>query len=150
MASFTDETRRRLATGWDPRACTAREYARQNGVSERAIRNWRRRFGCSAQPSMPPSTTSVPLQTTVDALQARLGDLELAVDAARAALAACRAALAAVAVPEETGGPVERRPDGDKLVVTVETRAAPPVARTPEAEALRPVPMPSPGFSWFR
>jgi hypothetical protein len=149
MAKFNDETRRRLATGWDPRACTLREYARANSVSERAIRTWRRRYLGEQPQAVAPRHASVPLQTTVDALQARLGDLELAVDAARAAVAACGATLTAAPVPEETGGPVERRPDGEKLVVTVETRAAPPVARTPEAEALRPVPMPSPGFSWF-
>jgi hypothetical protein len=118
MAKFTDETRRRLATGWDPRVCTLREYALQNGVSERAIRGWRAQLRREEVSVVPGGNAAVPPQATVDALQARLEDLQAAVDALQANVAAVRAVLdtaaARLGVPAGTVTPeptvVERKP----------------------------------------
>jgi hypothetical protein len=82
MAKFTDEARRRLATGWDPRVCTLREYAHRNGVSERALRGWRARLRHQ--------------EAAVDALQG-------AVESVRAALGA-EPALGPVEYMTETTG----------------------------------------------
>ncbi len=73
MKVFDDETRRRLATGWDSRVCTAREYANTVGASERALRVWRARYQVGA---VPQRHDSVPLDDAQDALwavAARLG-----------------------------------------------------------------------------
>ena len=144
MNRFDDSTRRRLATGWEPRVQTLREYARSVGASERAIRNWRARFRGQVQQVVPAGTGPVPLQAAVVALKARLVELDAAVDAAGAAAAACRQALDAVAGsqalgPEGVGDLAEERQ------VTAADAAAPP----PASEPLWPVPMPGPGFiSW--
>lgn len=115
MPKFTDETRRRLATGWDPRVCTLREYARQNGVSERAVRLWRSQFRREEGSAMPSGIVAVPPQATVAALQARLEDLQATVDALQANLAALRAVLDAAAaclvVPAGTSGSDTAEPE---------------------------------------
>lgn len=121
MARFiSDEARRRLATGWDPHVCTLREYARQTGVSERAIRNWRARLRHDGGTAVSGGNTAVPfsIQAVVTALQQRLEELEAAVGAARAAVTAAQATLDAAAacrdVPAGTETPrpvpVERKP----------------------------------------
>jgi len=137
MASkFSDETRRRLAAGWDPRVCTLREYARQNGVSERAIRLWRARFRSGEGPTVPAGTASVPLQAVVNALQIRLEELEAAVDAVRAAVHAARAALDVApvtdSVPSDKNAQAEANP-----------------RHSADVEALRPKPMPAPGTMYW-
>lgn len=131
MAKFTDEARRRLATGWDPRVCTLREYARRNGVSERAVRLWRSLLRGGQNSPVPGAGSAVPLRDAIDALHARLVGLEEAVDAARDAVAAAEVALIAAAacraVPAGTGA-------------RVETQEPPPPAR--------PKPMPRSGVFW--
>lgn len=111
MAKFTDEARRRLATGWNPRVCTLREYARRNGVSERAVRLWRSQLRVAQGSAAPGGSTTAQLQHAVDALRARLVGLEEAVDAARDAVAAAEVALVAAAacrtVPAGTGARIE-------------------------------------------
>ncbi|BDG08230.1 hypothetical protein [Anaeromyxobacter paludicola] len=93
MKAFDDETRRRLATGWNPHACTAREYAASVGIGERTLRLWRARYLGEERSAVPPRHAGVPLDGTVEALQARLVEFEARLDAALAGLAACRAAL---------------------------------------------------------
>lgn len=89
MKEFSDEDRRRLATGWDPGVCTAREYASTVGVSERALRGWRARYQGEQE-------KSVPLGAALDefqAFEARLAALETAVDDLRAVVARCKATV---------------------------------------------------------
>ena len=150
MNRFDDSTRRRLATGWEPRVQTLREYARSVGASERAIRNWRARFLGVEQLAVPAGTGPVPLQAAVVALKARLVELDAAVDAARAAAEGCRQALDAVAGSQALGpegvGDLAEEQQGGRQAPAADTAALPPA---PEPEPTRPVPMPGPGFiSW--
>lgn len=130
MAKFTDETRRRLATGWDPRVCTLREYARQNGISERAIRGWRARFRGEEGSAVLRGKVAVP-EATVHALHTRLEDLEAAADSLQASIAAVRAILdsaAAACRPAPAGTGADR-------------------TATPEP-AVQRKPVPTNGFFW--
>lgn len=132
MARFDDETRRRLATGWDPRVCTITEYAHQNGVSERAVRLWRARLRHEGGIELPGGKDDVPLQAIVTALQQRLADLEAGIDAALATVAATRATLEAM--EEHCGVPA-----GTDAPATVVPSSPGP---------LPPVPMPTQGFGY--
>lgn len=133
MAKFTGETRRRLATGWDPRVSTLRQYAKDNGVSERAIRNWRARLRHDGGIAVPGGNAPVPLQAVVNTLQQRLAELEAAVDAALVAADAARATLHAVAAHGDLPGSTEAAGN----------------APATDARPLAPVPMPRPGLTWF-
>lgn len=150
---ISDETRRRLATGWDPRVSTLRQYAKDNGVSERAIRNWRARLRHDDGITVPGDSDAVPLRAVVVTLQERLTELEAAVDAARDAVAAARVALEACR--PVTGGAGETSDDcHDGEQHATAAGAAPEAAEVQghaahDAHAVRPVPMPAPGFSWF-
>jgi hypothetical protein len=95
MAKLDDETRRAIATGWNPHVQTMKEYARSVGFSERAVRKYRARFSVLPPEPVPAERAAVPLQAALDALQDRLGGLDVALEAARGALAVARAALAA-------------------------------------------------------
>jgi transposase-like protein len=135
---ISDETRRRLATGWDPHVSTLRKYATENGVSERAIRNWRARLRHESGISQPAGSAAVPLLAVVDALQARLRELEAAVEAAREAVAAAHSLLDSMSA--ETAGGVMLR--------TVVVEAMPPSASTPPEPTAMPMPIPRPGVFW--
>lgn len=132
MAKFTDEARRRLATGWDPRVSTLREYARQNGVSERALRGWRERLRHESGKEVPAGNAAVPPYAAVDGLHARLEALEATATDLQANIAAVRAildaALARYAVPPGTSAT-----EGAK----------------PEPVVIERKPMPAPGFIWL-
>jgi hypothetical protein len=126
MKPFDPETRRRLATGWDPRVCSARDYARSVGVSERALRLWRAQLAGDERPVMPARHWAVPQPEVLDGLQARLADLDVALDAVRAVLAACRACVDAAAAcrsTPETGG--IDNPLGEPLVTVDDASGMP-------------------------
>jgi len=95
MKKLDDETRRAIATGWNPHVQTMKEYAASVGVSERAVRKYRARFGAGAPEAVPAERAAVPLLAALDALQDRLGGLEAILADVRAALADARAAVAA-------------------------------------------------------
>jgi hypothetical protein len=135
---ISDETRRQLATGWDPRVSTLRQYATENGVSERAIRNWRARLRHDGGISVPGGRADVPLQTAVVALHERLEDLESAVDAAREAVAAARALLDSVRA--ETAG--------IEMLQPAAVEPVPVAASTPAETTATPLPIPRPGVFW--
>lgn len=147
MNWFDDSTRRRLATGWNPRVITLREYARQNGVSERALRNWRRKYGVKESPPVPPRHPDVPAGAAADALLAKLAALDQAVDAARAALSAVRAALdegsAGAGVTEEVVSAErrERQPSPPAEAASVTTREPPAAVEVPTEPVPKPLPM---------
>lgn len=146
MTRFDDSTRRRLATGWDPRVSTLRDYARQHSVSERALRNWRTKYPVTKDSPVPARHLDVPAGAAADALLARLAALDQALDAARAALGAARAAL-------DDAGPAAERTNmtapavvaGDHHAKATEGAALaqeqPPASEAPATPIPKPFPM---------
>jgi transposase-like protein len=139
---LTDDDRRRLAAGWDPRVSTARDYGRSVGVSERALRVWRAKFVADQQTAMPERHTTVPPAHTLEVLHARLLEADAAVDAARAAVAACRSVLDAAAASAASSG-ISTPGDGCQVVAVVPEPGsadanATDVARIPGEPAVEP------------
>jgi hypothetical protein len=149
MTKLDDETRRAIATGWNPHVQTMKEYAASVGVSERAIRKYRARWCRGASEPVPAEHAAVPLQAALDALQGRLGALDVALDVARGALADARAALAGcrtvpvagVAQPVSSApgsvGPVPAQPC--QLPDHAEEQAVPVVVQAQPSPRVRPV-----------
>jgi hypothetical protein len=130
--TIDNETRTRLVREWMRSPVKQSEFCAAHGISTRALREWVRRFGIGDRP------------------EARAVAI---IDDAIERLRVLREALVAEEARQDgEAGQREPEPDEEDEERRAESeRPAPTAAPQPphDAERVKPVPMPAPGFPWF-
>jgi transcriptional regulator with XRE-family HTH domain len=146
MTTIDDETRARVARGWEKSGLSQAEYAARSGISERTLRGWRLRFVPSG---MPAEAVRRIVEEAVQRLQALLAALDEHPAAAPLAPSAGPAAVrveanAAATPPSEcelpaSVGQAAARDQADGAAAPRTQREAPAVVAS-SAEERRPAP----------